>query len=77
MHGLLRERLLSGKEALGGALTAARRAYEAVASEDASPQPYPQPQPHPHSYPYPNPYPPAPTLSRWPQRTRCRRRALP
>jgi hypothetical protein len=44
VHGLLRERLLSGKEALGGALTAARRAYEAVApSEDASPQPYPQP----------------------------------
>ena len=35
VHGLLRERLLSGKEALGGALTAARRAYEAVGSEDA------------------------------------------
>ena len=35
VHGLLRERLLSGKEALGGALTAARRAYEAVTSEDA------------------------------------------
>ena len=35
VHGLLRERLLSGREALGGALTAARRAYEAVGSEDA------------------------------------------
>ena len=37
VHGLLRERLLSGREALGGALTAARRAYEAVGSEDALP----------------------------------------
>jgi hypothetical protein len=58
VHGLLRERLLSGKEALGGALTAARRAYEAVSATPTLPltRRWPPPKtPRPNLTPNPNP----------------------